>query len=365
MPLKDAARFAVSHLQVLDEQGRVDEKLDPKLPDADLVKLYEAMTLAREADQRMLKLQRQGRMGTFPLSTGQEAAVCGVAFAMREQDWFVPSYRELGAMLMRGYPLLQYMRYWNGYEEGNTLPEKGRNLPIAAIVGSQALHAVGVAYATRLRREPAAVVTYFGDGASSEGDVLEAMNFAGVWQAPVVFVCMNNQWAISLPREAQTRAETIAQKAIAFGFEGIQVDGNDVLAVYKATNAALERARAGGGPTLIEAITYRLMMHTTADDPKRYRPEDEVAEEWKKDPLARLKTLLERRGIWNDDLQGGLEAKARRAVEEAVAALEEPYPIKPDAAFDHVFAQPTDDLEAQRAEFLAEVHRAAGEASHG
>lgn len=357
MPLKEVATFSVSYLQILDEQGKVDAKLDPKLPPERLLELYRWMSLAREADQRMLKLQRQGRMGTFPLCTGQEAAACGAAFAMGEKDWFAGSYRELGGRLIRGESLLSYYRYWNGYEEGNSLPEKGRMLPIAAIIASQILHAVGIAYACKLRQEDAAVVTFFGDGATSEGDFHEAMNFAGVWNAPVVFVCLNNHWAISLPREGQTRAETIAQKAIAYGFEGIQVDGNDALAVYKATEAALERARKGGGPTLIEAQTYRLMMHTTADDPRRYRAEDSVEDWWAKDPLPRFRRYLERRELWDDGKQAALEAELKKVVEDSVRAFEANTELKPDSCFDHVYGITHPEIEAQRAQFLAELAR--------
>ncbi len=357
MPLKEVATFGVDYLQVLDEKGQLDSKLDPKLDPEQLHALYRWMSLAREADQRMLKLQRQGRMGTFPLCTGQEAAACGAAFALDEQDWFIGSYRELGGRLIRGESLVQYYRYWNGYEEGNALPEKKRVLPIAAVIASHLLHAVGVAYAAKVRKEDAAAITFFGDGATSEGDFHEAMNFAGVWEVPLVFVCVNNQWAISQPREAQTRSQTIAQKAIAYGFEGIQVDGNDVLSVYKATKAALDRARSGGGPTLIEALTYRLMMHTTADDPRRYRQEDDVENWWGKDPLTRFQHYLRVRELWDDDRQAELEAEVKKEVEVSVREFEANTSFKPDACFDHVYGDTHPEIEAQRAHFLAELAR--------
>jgi 2-oxoisovalerate dehydrogenase E1 component len=370
MPLTEVAHFSVPYLQVLDEHGAVDAALDPGLDDRQLLELYQAMVLAREADQRMLKLQRQGRLGTFPPSTGQEAIACGATLALRPTDWFVPAYRELGGRLMRGEPLEQLLVYYNGWEEGNTLPRERRTLPNSIILASQLPHAVGIAHAmTYLKESGAAVLTFFGDGASSQGDFHEALNFAGVWRAPVVFLCENNQWAISMPRRMQTHSQTIAQKAVAYGMPGLQVDGNDVLAMYRATHEALERARRGEGPTLIEALTYRLTMHTTADDPTKYRSEEEVQEAWTREPLPRFRRYLEGRGIWNDDLQAGLEARVREEIEAAVQAAEARAPtsdaapasagshadgrFKPDACFDHVFGTPHPELEAQRAELLA------------
>jgi pyruvate dehydrogenase E1 component subunit alpha len=356
MPLTEVKQFSVSRLSILDDSGNLDASLEPDLKEQDLIKIYRAMVLAREADQRMLKLQRQGRLGTFPPCTGQEAVACGAAFAMQQQDWMVGTYRELGARMMRGEPLDNTLLYYNGHEEGSRYPAELRILPTQVILGSQLPHAVGLAYGARYQGETnTAVVAFFGDGASSQGDFHEAANFAGVWQAPVVFLCQNNGWAISIPREDQTRSETIAQKAVAYGFPGVQVDGNDVLAVYQAVKEALDRARAGEGPTLIEALTYRLMMHTTADDPKKYRDPDEEQAAWARDPIPRFRGYLERKGIWNDDLQGGLEAEVKQEVEQAVARLEAPRELKPDAPFDHVFASREPYIEAQRAEFLSQL----------
>jgi 2-oxoisovalerate dehydrogenase E1 component len=356
MPLKEAVHFSIPYLQVLDEQGQADAALAPALDDQTLIKLYEAMMLAREADGRMLKLQRQGRLGTFPPCTGQEAIACGATLAMRPTDWFVGAYRELGGRLMRGEPLETILAYYNGFEEGNTLPPEKRTLPPAVILASQLPHAVGIGHAMQLLKEQeTAVVTFFGDGATSEGDFHEALNFAGVWQVPMVFICQNNHWAISVPRRAQTHSETIAQKAIAYGMRGIQVDGNDVLAVYRATHEALERARRGEGPTLIEALTYRLMMHTTADDPSKYRGEEEVQAWWKKEPLIRYRAYLEQKGIWNADQQAGLEVRIKEQVEAAVKSFESSTEHRVDAPFDHIFGTPSPEIVAQHAEFLARV----------
>ncbi len=227
--------------------------------------------------------------------------------------------------------------------------------PTNIIVGSQTLHAVGVAYAQKLQKTGGATLVSFGDGATSQGDVHEAFNFAAVWQAPVVFFCQNNQWAISIPRSQQTRAKSIAQKAIAYEMPGIQVDGNDALAVYVATQEALERARAGDGPTLIEGLTYRLMMHTTADDPTKYRTDDEVEQAWKREPLPRFRTYLESKKFWDEDAQAELDAEIKAEVDAAVAELEQEREVDVTAAFDHVFGTRHAVIEEQRQEFLAET----------
>lgn len=363
MPLKVIGKFSVSRLQVLDEEGKADSKLDPQLGEEDLLRLYRSMVLTREADQRMLKLQRQGRIGTFGPTTGQEAASCGAALAMGEKDWLVTAFREPGARLMRGDTLVNQFLMYNGYEEGNVLPPEKRMTPTAIIVGSQLLHAVGIAYAMKYRRQrDSAVVTFCGEGATSQGDFHEALNFAGVWQAPVVFVVQNNQWAISMPRSRQTRSQTLAQKAIAYGLPGLQVDGNDALAMFRATREALERARAGEGPTLIEADTYRLMMHTTADDARKYRGEEEEAAAWKREPLIRLRLYLEGKGLWDAARQEALEKELRGEIEAAVKEFESRTSFKPDAPFDHVLGTPSEEIERQRREFLENLEKEGGHA---
>jgi pyruvate dehydrogenase E1 component alpha subunit len=361
MPRKDIEKFTVSHLRILDPEGKADKKLEPDVSPEDLERLYRAMVLTRAADERMLKLQRQGRLGTFAPVTGQEAAHCAPVLAMTDQDWFVGSFRETGSRLMRGEPLASAFEYYNGFEEGNVVPDGVRNLPIAVIVASQLPHAVGIGYAMKLRKEPNAVLAFVGDGGTSQGDFYEALNFAGVWQVPVVFVIQNNHWAISLPRSAQTRSATLAQKAIAAGMPGIQVDGNDALAMLVAAREALELARSGGGPTLIEAVTYRMAMHTTADDPGRYRSDEEVAEWAKKDPILRLRKYLEGRSLWDDAREEALADSVRSEIETAVLELEKPREHEPDAAFDHVFGTQHPGLDEQRAEFLAGL----GEAKNG
>jgi pyruvate dehydrogenase E1 component alpha subunit len=360
MPEKVIEQFTVPRLEILDEDANLDEELEPQLNEEQLVGMYRAMLLARTGDDRMLKLQRQGRIGTFGPSTGQEACVVGPAFAMGEDDWFVSAFRELGGRLVRGESITSQLVYYNGFEEGTVRPNgDGRLLPISVIVGAQALHAVGIAYAMKYRNQKSAVLVFMGDGATSEGDFHEAMNFAAVWQAPVIFICQNNQWAISIPREKQTKSSTIAQKAIAYQMPGIQVDGNDILAMYRATKEALGRAYEGKGPTFIEAVTYRLTMHTTADDPTKYRTEDEVAV-WKtREPLIRFRKYLENKGFWNDEKQAALEEELKKEVEAAVQAFESRTEFKPDAPFDHVFGTRHDVIEEQRQEFLAALGKEA------
>jgi pyruvate dehydrogenase E1 component alpha subunit len=358
MPISEVGKYTVSYLQILDEKGNVDKELEPKLSNEDLIKLYRAMFFAREADQRMIKLQRQGRIGTLGPSSGQEAAHCAPMFAATEKDWMVGAFREAGARLMKGESITQTLIFYNGFEEGNKRPDNQRILPVSIIVGSQNLHAVGIAYAMKYRGEKdAAVIVFFGDGATSEGDFHEALNFASVWKVPVVFICQNNQWAISLPRSKQTNSKTIAQKAIAYDMPGIQVDGNDALAMYQATKEALDRAKSGGGPTLIEAVTYRLMMHTTADDPTKYRTKEEEEEWWKKEPISRFKTYLEKKKIWDDAKQKTLGEEVKQKIDAAIKEFEAIADFKPDAPFDHIFGTKHDVIEEQRQEFLDNLRK--------
>ncbi len=352
----------IDHLSILDEDGKLDESLDPGLPDELLIKLYEAMVLGREFDRRMLNLQRQGRIGTFPPITGQEAAHLGAAAVLQADDWMVPSFRETAAELWRGRSMESVLMAFNGFNEGFHVEEGRNDLPNSVPVGSQVLHAVGIAWAMKYRKEKRVAMAFFGDGATSQGDVHEAFNFAGVFQVPAIFVCQNNQWAISIPRSQQTRSKTIAQKALAYGIEGIQVDGNDILAVYAAAAEAAERARNGDGPTLIECVTYRLMMHTTADDPKRYRTEEEVESWQKKDPIHRFQSYLKEKGIIDEDGIADVEASVKDRIQEAVDTAEKQMAETPDPLhmFAHVYDTMPPHLEAQR-EQLAQWRNNTGE----
>ncbi|MBK7190360.1 MAG: pyruvate dehydrogenase (acetyl-transferring) E1 component subunit alpha [bacterium] len=367
MPRKPVAKFVVDHLQILDEKGQVDAKLDPGLPAERLLEMYRWMRLARELDERMLKLQRQGRLGTFPPNTGHEAVSVPIAMAMGPKDWFVGAFRETGGRLVRGEPLTSPLFYYNGWEEGNILPDPAlRITPISVVIGCQIPQAAGLAFAGRYNGEDNAAVCFIGDGGTSEGDFHEGLNFAAVWKAPVVYIVQNNQWAISIPRSAQTSSRTLAQKALAFDIPCLQVDGNDALAMWVAINEALDHARSGKGPYLIEAVTYRLMMHTTADDPKKYRDEAEEKCAWEKEPLIRFRAYLAARGIWDDERDAALTAELKEQVDQAVRTFETPTDWAQDTAFDHVYGTDHPHLHEQRAEFLANMRFDGGkEADHG
>ncbi|MFB6303664.1 MAG: pyruvate dehydrogenase (acetyl-transferring) E1 component subunit alpha [Haloferacaceae archaeon] len=318
MPTESVASFDIEHTQVLAPDGTVDESLVPDLSEEELHRLYRAMKRSRRFDERAIALQRRGEIGTYAPSVGQEAAQVASALALREDDWVVPAFREQGVALLRGTPMDRLLMYAMGMEEGAEVPEGSNAMPTSIPVGSQALHAAGIGWANALGGGDEAAVSYFGDGATSQGDVYEALNVAGVFDAQTVFLCQNNQYAISTPRSGQTRAETLAQKAVAAGIDGLQVDGNDPLGVYRVTREALDRAREGD-PTLVEALTYRRAMHTTSDDPRRYRTPEEEAEWERRDPIDRFETYLRDRGVLDAD---------------DVAAVEEAFEDDFDAALD-------------------------------
>jgi pyruvate dehydrogenase E1 component alpha subunit len=342
-------------VRVLDEDGRVVDGAEvPDLSDDALVEMYRQMRLARHFDQRAVSLQRQGRMGTYPPLSGQEAAQIGSAAAMGDDDWMFPSYREHGAAYVRGLDLAQTLRYWMGDERGNAL--EGLNIfPVAVPIATQVLHATGAAWASNLKdgEDRNAFVCYFGDGATSEGDFHEGLNFAGVFDVPAVFFCNNNQWAISVPRERQTASDTLAGKADAYGIEGVQVDGMDPLAVYQVTREAIEKAKAedpdGVRPTLIEAVQYRFGAHTTADDPSVYRDEEEV-ERWKaKDPIPRLESYLRNTGVLDDEGVDAVRQSVEDEVAEAITAAENFERPEATEMFDYIFEERTERLDEQRA----------------
>ena len=299
-----------------------------EMTDEQLQAAYHYMVNARAADEWAFSLNRQGRLGTYPPATGQEANSVGAMMALREDDWLVPTYRELGGLLVRGVPLKQFYLYWLGNEQGSAYERELYHLtPVVLPIGSQLPHAVGLAFAERYQGSDRIAIVFVGDGGTSEGDFHEAMNFAGVWKAGTIFFVQNNQYAISVHRDQQTASASLAQKADAYGFEGIQVDGNDVTAVYAATAAAAAKARAGGGPTLIEGLTYRVGAHTTSDDPSRYREIEEVAKWKNRDPIIRLQKLLRRKGLMNDaELDTVISAARERARREfdAVEQFESP-----------------------------------------
>jgi pyruvate dehydrogenase E1 component alpha subunit len=316
------------------------------------------MVLTRAFDAKAIALQRTGRLGTYGSSLGQEAVAVGVGAAMAPKDVLVPAFREQGAQILRGVTLVELLLYWGGDERGSDFAGPRQDFPVCVPVGAHAPHAAGVALAMQLRGEARAAVCVFGDGATSKGEVYEAMNFAGLRKLPLVFVVDNNGWAISVPRAQQSAAETLAQKAIAAGFDGEQVDGNDVLAVREAVERALAKARSGGGPSLIEAITYRLSDHTTADDASRYRDDAEVSARWKEEPVARLRDYLVAAGHWSKDDEEALLEDCATQVEAAAEQFLTIPPLPPSAMFDHLYAKLPRALAAQRAALLDQIEGA-------
>lgn len=345
------ARFEVRRRGYLAPDGAARGPLPDFASDTGiLLSLYRGMVLTRAFDLKAVSLQRTGRLGTYAVSLGQEAVSVGIASAMRAEDVLLPSYRENGALLWRGMKMEDILLFWGGDERGNRSSGQPHDFPYCVPVGSQAPHAAGVAYAFKLRKEPRVAVCLFGDGATSKGDVWEAMNFAGVHRLPVVFVANNNQWAISVPLRLQTASETLAQKAIAAGFSGEQVDGNDVVAVRAAAQAAIDHARAGSGPVFVEAVTYRLSDHTTADDAARYRPPEEVQARWKEEPIARLRSYLVSQKAWGKTEEEELAAECQQQVEAAVERYLAFEPRAPQTMFDHLYAQLPRVYAAQRRE---------------
>src|SRR3989440_1492999 len=345
------ARFEVRRRSYVAPDGTVLRPLPSFASDSGvLISLYRGMVLTRAFDLKAVSLQRTGRLGTYAVSLGQEAVSVGIASAMREEDVVLPSYRDNGTLLRRGTKMEEILLFWGGDERGNLSSGPAHDFPYCIPVGSQAPQAAGVAYAFKLRKEPRVAVCLFGDGATSKGDVFEAMNFAGVQKLPVVFVAVNNQWAISVPLRLQTASETLAQKAIAAGFIGEQVDGNDVVAMHAAAEEAIEAARNSRGPRFIEAVTYRLGDHTTADDAARYRPTEEVQARWKEEPIARLRSFLAGQKAWSKTDEEQLSAECQQHIDAAVERYLAVKPRAPETMFDHLYAELPRAYAAQRRE---------------
>lgn len=332
--------------QVLKTTGTTS--VDVNIPDETLIKMYEAMKLSRVADIKALQFQRQGRMLTYAPSQGQEAAQVGSIAATEQEDWMVQAFREMGALLYKGVSLRQIFLYWYGNEDGSKYEQN--ITPVSVPIASQLNHATGIAYASKLLNKGQVVMAYVGDGGTSHGEFHEAMNFAQVFEVPMVTIIQNNHWAISTPRAHQTKAETLAQKAIAYGMKGIQVDGNDVLAMYIATKEAVERAKNGEGPTLIEAVTYRLGSHTTADDPTIYRSNEEVEEWKKKDPIVRFEKYLTKKGLLTKEKIDEYEEKYTKYVTDEFKEVEKTEYVMEDI-FNYNYEELTPQLKEQYEEY--------------
>ncbi|HXK60934.1 MAG TPA: pyruvate dehydrogenase (acetyl-transferring) E1 component subunit alpha [Acidobacteriota bacterium] len=345
---------------ILHPDGTVEKSQPSSLLDTEqLLSLYRLMLLNRRLDERMIMLQRQGRIGFYVGSVGEEAAIIGSAYALDEKDWIVPCYRELGAALVRGFSLFELMCQFFGNSEdlikGRQMPNHyGRRdlryLSVSSPVGTQIPQATGISLAIKIRGGSEVVLVYFGDGATSQGDFHVAMNFAGVYKTPTIFFCRNNQWAISTPASCQTASESLAAKGQAYGIPGVQVDGNDLIAVHAVTAEAVRKARRGEGPTLIEAVTYRLGGHSTSDDPKAYRDENQV-EPWRRqDPLIRLRSHLIAGGHWTESEDSALEEEIREQIQENLKRAESLPPPAVDTLFDDVYDRIPWHLAEQREE---------------
>jgi len=347
--LKTVAEFEIKYCQFLDAEGNLAPDSPPLASDtSELLKMYRFMTLVRTFDAKAVNLQRTGKLGTYASCLGHEAAHVGIGAAMQPDDVLAPVYREFGTQMWRGVKMSSILLYWGGDERGSNFTAARQDFPWCVPIASQMLHGAGVAMAMKIRGEKRCSVTYIGDGGTSEGAFYEGINVAGARSLPAVFVIVNNRWAISVPIESQTATKTLAQKAIAAGIPGVQVDGNDIIAVRHTVGEALARARRGEGPTLIEALTYRLSDHTTADDASRYRDPGEVKEAWSKEPLVRLRSYLTKLRVWDEAREEALKAECAREVEAAVDEyLSAPMPTT-DEMFDHLFAHPPASLLEQR-----------------
>jgi 2-oxoisovalerate dehydrogenase E1 component subunit alpha len=350
------AQFSIFYHQHLNADGELTQALPAFAKDISVLQdLYRQMVQLRAYDTKAIALQRTGKMGTYASTLGQEAISVACGHAMHPEDVLAPFYRDYGAQLQRGVKMSEIYRYWGGDERGSAYTDNQHDFPITVPIASQCLHAAGAARAFQLRGEKRVAVATIGDGGTSEGDFYEAMNVAGAWHMPVVFLVNNNQWGISTPRSAQTAAKTIAQKAIAAGFAGEQVDGNDVIALRERISLAIENARDGGGPTLIEALTYRLCDHTTADDATRYRPEEEVKTAWQQEPVKRLQQYLHSQGAWSDEDESALKTECDQNVQTAVDEYLNTEPPELSSIFDFHYAECPADLLEQRAQLLGDA----------
>lgn len=352
--MSTVATFEIEYLQYLGQDGRlVREDLPEFAKDRrNLVELFKQMLLVRTFDTKAVALQRTGKLGTYASCLGHEAAHIGIGSAMQYDDVFAPSYREYGAQFMRGVKPRDVLMYWGGDERGNDFSGPPHDYPWCVPIATQCLHAAGAALAFKLRGEPRVAVTCVGDGGSSKTDTYAAINSAGAYSLPFVLCIINNQWAISVPRKAQTGARTLAQKGLAGGLDCVQVDGNDIIAVRAAMDHALKRARNGHGGSVLELVTYRLSDHTTADDARRYRDDAEVKAAWEREPMSRLRTFLINEGVWSEAEEAAWKEECGKRVDEEVNAYLETKVQPVEAMFDYLYAELPADYEAQRADAL-------------
>ncbi len=346
--------------RVIDEDGQLVGDRSG-VTDDELKEFYRWLVTLRTLDQRAWNLQRQGRIGTYPPFSGQEATQVGVVAALDRMDWICGSYRDWAALAYAGVPLYYPLLNSMGHPVSGNIPDSVQALPVQVVIAAQILHAVGLAWSAKLQGQDRVAVTFFGDGATSQGDFHEALNLASVMKAPVIFVAQNNQWAISVPISRQMNSQTIAQRSLAYNIEGLRVDGNDIIAVFQTLKEVAARVRAGKGPALVEAVTYRLGAHTTADDPTRYRPSDEEARLSHGEPVARLKRYLLGAGILGEEDFQRIDDEAKATVDEAVKTAESYPKSASETVFDHVYQDLTEPLKQQRAAFRQRVAEGGGQ----
>lgn len=349
MILEEYNALTEKTFQILDYQGKIKNKKNaPDITDEELLQSYKSMLFARTADLMTVSYQRQGRIYTYPPNYGQEAISGAAGFVMKENDWLVPAFREMGAWLAKGASLKEIFLYFMGYEDGNVFSNTKNFMPISVPIASQLVHAAGIGYAINYKKQKDVVWAFVGDGGTSEGDFHEALNFAAVWNAPVIFVVQNNQFAISVPFKKQTKSKSIAIKSVAYGIEGIQADGNDFLAMVKVFQEASEHARSGKGPVLIEAVTYRKGAHTTSDDPSKYRTAEEEKEWDAKDPLLRMRAFLEDKKLWNNEMEEQHIADYKKEIDRSFIDAENYGPYLLKDVFDHHYSEIPEDLIQQK-----------------
>ncbi len=356
--LKTVANFEVNYLQYLDAQGKpLSDNLPAFANDTELLRtLYTQMNLLRVFDAKAYAMQRTGKMGTYPASLGQEAIGIGYGSVMTKEDVLVPYYRSTGGLLQHGVTMAEILTYWGGDERGSDFSQAKQDLPIAVPIATQYLNASGVATAFKLRKQARVAVTEIGEGGTSKGDFYEAINVAGIWKLPVLFIVNNNQWAISVPSSMQTNTQTYAQKAIAAGINFLQVDGNDIIAVRDASEKALKDAREGKGATLLECISYRLCDHTTADDARRYRESNEVDDAWTREPILRLRNYLESLHAWSQDDENKMMEELSLKIDAAVEEFTNMPPAAPESMIDYLFEELPESYQQQRQELKTGGH---------
>lgn len=338
--------------QIIDDKGKVINKaMMPAVSDEKLLKAYKDMLFARTADLQIVSYQRQGRIYTYPPNYGQEAISGAVGAIIGDNDWLVPAFREMGAMLAKGVTLKELFLYFMGYEDGSKFQNAKKTLPISVPIASQLLHAAGIGYEIKYNKKDEVVFAFVGDGGTSEGDFHEAVNFAGVWKVPVVFIIQNNQYGISTPTRMQTASKSLAIKAVAYGVKGIKVDGNDYFAMYKAVEESVKACKNGEGPVLIEAVTYRKGAHTTSDDPTKYRTKEEEQQWESKDPLRRLKLYLEAKKLWSEKEEEKIIPQYKEEVDRQFIEAENYGPYPKEDVFKYLYAEMPDDLKEQEKEY--------------